>query len=270
MPLSNLTFEVFPTKLETPIIEQLNRFSPEYFSLTCGTGGAKPELTEQMTAQLMNEFQINIAPHVTCAGMTKNKVERLLEYYPFLGVERVVVLRGDSPANIASSDFTYAADLVEFIRTYSKSALNITVAVYPELDPKTQHGQRELQYFKAKVEAGADCAITQYFYDADHYARLLDACQKLNINIPIIPGIMPITNYQELVRFSKICHVNLPESLQQKFTAADDDCTIGLAIVSQLCERLLQLGAPGLHFYTLNKVKPTRDILSSLGFEEQE
>lgn len=279
--LPQISFELFPPKSEAAqeqlllTVQQLMRFHPEYFSVTYGAGGSTQTLTQNTVTQLKNQLGIEVVPHITCIGATKAEITTMLDYYLGIGIKKLVILRGDLPSGYASfqGDFRHATDLVQYIRSSVTQPLTISVAAYPESHPQARDLQTDLIHFKTKVNAGADRAITQYFYNADAYANLLEECQKLQIDIPIIPGIMPITNYEQLARFSNLCGAEIPRWVQKKLEGYKDDLTaiqaFGLEVVTQLCERLIKMGVTELHFYTLNKSKPTMEILRNLGFAER-
>lgn len=278
--LPRISFELFPPKSEAAqeqlilTVQQLQYFHPEYFSVTYGAGGSTQAVTQNTVTRLKNQLNIPVVPHITCIGATKAEITAMLDYYLSIGVKQLVVLRGDLPSGYASfqGDFRHAVDLVQYIRSSVTEPLTISVAAYPEAHPQARDLQTDLLHFKTKVDAGADRAITQYFYNADSYINFLEECAKLQITTPIIPGIMPITNYEQLARFSNLCGAEIPRWIQKKLEGYKDDLpaiqAFGLEVVTQLCERLIQMGVAELHFYTLNKSKPTIDILKNLGFAE--
>jgi len=210
-----------------------------------------------------------VAPHLSFGGDSATKIGTLLKDYQAAGINRVVALRGDIPSGMGSVKLTYANDLVTFIREQTGDHFHIEVAAYPEIHPDSRNVEADLQYFKAKVDAGADSAITQYFYNAESYFRFIDACDKLAISIPIVPGIMPITNYQTLVRFSDTCGADIPRWIRKHLESYQDDReslkAFGEDVVTRLCQQLLDAGAPGLHFYTLNQSGPTLKLWRNLG-----
>ncbi len=276
--LPKVSFELFPPKSEAgtaqliKTVQRLHAVDPEYFSVTYGAGGSTQNSTQAIVTHLKQQLHMKVTPHISCVGSTKADMQKILDYYLSIGIDRLLVLRGDLPSGYAAfdGDFRYARDLVAFIRETVKQPLTIEVAVYPECHPQAKNMQTDLHHFKEKVQAGADRAVTQYFYNADAYGYLLDECEKLGIDIPIVPGIMPIANVTQLVRFSKMCGAEIPQWIQRRLEGLNDDVVaikaFGIEIVAQLCERLLALGAPELHFYTLNKSEATIGILHNLGF----
>ncbi len=273
--LKNISFEFYPPQAEEGLTKlcdtakQLQSFSPEFFSVTFGAGGSTQERTINTVNQLLKEGY-EVAPHLSCVGMTKAKIMLLLEDYQKKNIKHLVALRGDFPSGIGShaGEFCYAEELVSFIRDKTGDHFHVEVAAYPECHPESIHLKSELDYFKKKVDAGANGAITQYFYNADAYYHFLNECEKLNISLPIIPGIMPITNYVQLSRFSKMCGAEIPRWLQKSLERFADDVesirAIGLEFMTSFCEKLLSYGAPGLHFYTLNQASATQAILLAL------
>jgi len=267
--------EFFPPRTEAGVEklqitqQALNAaMQPAYYSVTFGAGGATRDRTLE-TVKLFAEQNINIAPHISCIGSSKQEIAELLDSYKTLGVTRLVTLRGDIPESGESSkDLSHANELVSFIREHSGSQFALEVAAYPEYHPESATPQTDFEHFKNKVAAGADGAITQYFYNIDAYFRFIDNCQKEGINIPVTPGIMPITNFASLTRFSDICGAEIPRWIRKQLEAyADDESSLqafGLEVVSNLCKQLLEQGAPGLHFYSLNQSKATIDIWNNL------
>lgn len=264
------SFEFFPPKTVlgmeklSDAVNELASCRPTFFSCTHGAGGSAGDRTVE-TVRAIQSAGHAAAPHVTCLGTTRGHIERLLDLYRHQGIKYLVALRGDLPsAEGHPSDFRFASDLVSFIRRVTGAAFRITVACYPEVHPEASNAQSDLEHFKAKVESGADAAITQYFYNADAYFRFVDACEELGINVPIIPGIMPIGNFAELVRFSNRCGAEIPRWLRLRMEAfGNDPCSVrsyGLDVVTELCDRLLAQGAPGLHFYTMNRAELTSTI----------
>lgn len=279
--LPKVSFELFPPKNEVGVeqliktVQRLHTVDPEYFSVTYGAGGSTQNSTQDMVTRLKQQLQVDVTPHISCVGNNKAEMQEMLDYYLSIGIDRLLVLRGDLPSGYAAfdGDFRYARDLVAFIRETVKQPLTIEVAVYPECHPQAEDMQTDLLHFKEKVQAGADRAVTQYFYNADAYGYLLDECEKLDINIPIVPGIMPIANFAQLARFSKMCGAEIPQWIHRRIEGLSHDNTaikaFGVEVVTQLCERLLALGAPELHFYTLNRSEATVKILHNLGFSEK-
>jgi len=269
------SFEFFPPK--TPegaeklraTRDELARLKPKYFSVTFGAGGS----TQQGTIDTVLEIQkagLSAAPHLSCVGSTRESISEILNTYKENGVNRIVALRGDMPSGMQEAgSFRYANELVEFIRKETGDFFHIEVAAYPEVHPQSHDAQSDLLNFKRKVCAGANAAITQYFYNRDAYFRFIDDCEKAGVDIPVIPGIMPITNYTQLARFSDMCGAEIPRWIKKHLQGFGDDRdgirAFGEEVVTQLCEKLLQAGAPGLHFYTMNQVGPSKAIWENLG-----
>ena len=209
------------------------------------------------------------APHLSCIGQSRESIRERLTAYRNAGIRRLVALRGDLPSGYGlGGEFRYASDLVAFVRAETGDHFHIEVAAYPETHPQADNALHDLRHFKAKVDAGADGAITQYFFNADAYFRFVDDVQRLGVNVPIVPGIMPITNYSQLQRFSDMCGAEIPRWITQRMRAHGDDADavrkLGTEVVTTLCRRLLDGGAPGLHFYTLNRAKATEAVLKQL------
>lgn len=270
-----MSFEFFPPKtpegadnLRRTRVE-LAKLKPAYVSVTFGAGGSTRAGTFE-TVKDIQENEGNGTPHISCIGTTRAAVREMLTDYQRIGVRRVVALRGDRPSGMVErGDFHYANELVEFIRRETGDTFHIEVAAYPEFHPEAPSPTADLRNFKRKVQAGADSALTQYFYNADAYFRFVDASAALDLDIPIVPGIMPITNYRQLVRFSDGCGAEIPRWIRKRLEEFQNDLVslreFGLDVVTRLCEALLRGGAPGLHFYTLNKAEPTRDIWRRAG-----
>ncbi len=270
-----ISFELFPPKTAQGLISltqtwrTLNNFSPEYFSVTFGAGGGTQNKTLPVIQGLCQD-NITAAPHLTCIGLTREHIEKILQDYQAMGITRLVVLRGDLPAegNTNSGDFSYAEELVRFIRQKTGDYFFIEVAAYPEFHPQANNANQDLEFFKQKVLAGANQAITQYFYNKEAYLLFMEACQKIGITIPIIPGIMPIHSLSQLLRFSKTCGADVPMWLSKRLQAYQHDeasmRALGIEMVTRLCADLIEAGAPSLHFYTLNKVEPTASIINNL------
>lgn len=276
-PLS-FSFELFPPR--TPeaaaklpgVICELAKVRPDYFSVTYGAGGSDQEGTYETLLTVVRHCGIEAAPHLTCVGSTREHVAALLDKYRAAGVTRIVALRGDLPATALSpaapGEFHYANELVSFIRRTHGDHFKIEVAAYPEMHPQAPNPGADFENFRRKVEAGADSALTQLFYNADSYFDFMERCSKANIKIPIVPGIMPITSYASITRFTAGCGADLPrwiklrlEELQFDKHALHD---FGAAVVTRLCETLLKNGAPGLHFYTINQAEPTLRLWKNL------
>ena len=273
--MPSISFEFFPPKTEEQraqldrAAQALKAYQPEYASVTFGAGGSTLSYTGETVARLHAQHGLNVAPHLSCVGGTRAELGALLDDYRVAGYRRIVALRGDLPSGMATpGDFRYAAELVSFIREHSGDHFHIEVAAYPETHPQADDALRDLQHFKAKIDAGANGAITQYFFNPDAYFRFVDDVRRLGVNVPIVPGIMPIANYSQLKRFSDMCGAEIPRWIAKRMLAHGDDSqsvrALGAEVVAQLCRRLLQGGAPGLHFYTLNRAKATQSVLDQL------
>lgn len=270
-----LSFEFFPVRTpegrakQIHIRQQLRELSPSFFSCTSGAGGSTREGTLQMVRDILAE-QTPVAPHLPCIGMTQEEVKTLLDEYHALGVRRLVALRGDIPSGMGygMEGFHYANELVEFIKNEYDDKFHIVVAAYPEYHPQAQSASDDVNNFVRKVKAGANSAITQYFFNADAYFRFVDDVQAQGVDIPIIPGIMPIENFTKLARFSNLCGAEIPRWLRLKlYSYADDTASIkalALDVVGEMCERLLEGGATGLHFYTMNHAELTTTLCQRL------
>ncbi|PIE83241.1 MAG: methylenetetrahydrofolate reductase [NAD(P)H] [Candidatus Contendobacter odensis] len=249
--------------------QHLLSMHPAYFSVTYGAGGSTRNRTVEAVLDIQANSGIPAAPHLTCIASIRDQIKELLEFYQAHGIRRIVALRGDMPSGMRDSgELRYANELVEFIRAEFGDYFHLEVAAYPEYHPQATTPEHDLDNFKRKVDAGADSAITQYFYNADAYFRFIDNCNRLRISIPIVPGIMPITNYTQLARFSDACGAEIPRWVRKKLESFGDDRTairaFGLDVVSELCQKLLDSGAPGLHFYTMNQSTATLAIIERL------
>jgi methylenetetrahydrofolate reductase (NADPH) len=238
--------------------QKLSHLHPAYFSVTFGAGGSTLDATRETVEALLRESGVPVAPHISCMAQHREMLRENLESYRDKGVDRLVVLRGDRPDGMTGpGPFQFANELVAYVREEFGDHFRIEVACYPEFHPESATPQTELLHFKRKVEAGANGAITQYFYNPDSYFRFVDDCRRMGIQIPITPGIMPITNYKQLSRFSGMCGAEIPQWIRRRLEGFGDDGAsireFGLDVVSSLCERLLEGGAPGLHIYTLNR-----------------
>jgi methylenetetrahydrofolate reductase (NADPH) len=271
-----LSFEFFPPR--TPAGEQhlasvhaeLARFKPVFFSVTYGAGGSTQAGTYD-AVKLMSAAGSEAVPHITGVGSSRDEIKQIVQSYLDIGVKRLVVLRGDLPGGMVErGHFKYAEQLVAYIRENFAQQIHIEVAAYPDFHPESSSPEKELEHFKSKVDAGANSAITQYFYNADSYFAFLEEATRMGINIPITPGIMPITNYANLVRFSDACGAELPRWIRARLEQYQNDeaslKSFGLDVVSHLCLDLLDNGVHGLHFYALNKVDPVAEICSRIGF----
>ena len=252
-------------------VKKLNGLAPEFFSVTYGAGGSTRERTFASVAWL-REQAIATAPHLSCIGSDRQEVREILERYLAEGVSRIVALRGDLPSGTGLGglgEFNYASELVAYIKSEFGDRFTIEVAAYPEFHPQAPSAQKDLDNFQRKVAAGADSAITQYFYNADAYFRFLEDCAKRDIRIPIVPGVMPITNFIQLARFSDACGAEIPRWLRKRLEGFGDDLesirSYGIEVTTRLSEQLLAGGAPGLHFYTMNQAGPSLKIWRNLG-----
>lgn len=269
-----LSFEFFPPKTTDGIAnlretrQKLAVFNPEFFSVTFGAGGSTRDRTMDTVFEIQAEGY-QAAPHISCISSSKAEIIELLNAYKEKGIKRLVVLRGDVPSGeVSAGDFKYAVDLVSFIRQETGDWFHLEVAAYPEFHPEAQSAAKDIANFKQKVEAGADSAITQYFYNADAYFKFLESCQQAGIDTPIVPGVMPIYNYTQLARFSGICGAEIPRWLRMRLEAYADDLpslrAFGTDVISELCARLLATGVPGIHFYTLNQAGIISSIINNV------
>jgi len=271
----NFSFEFYPPK--TPegaqklrtTWKQLGQLKPQFFSVTFGAGGSTREGTLATVLEIRNDGHA-AAPHISCIASSRESLRHVINEYKDHDIRHIVALRGDMPSGLAASgDFRYASELVKFIREETGDWFHIEVACYPEYHPQARKPQQDLAAFKAKVDAGANAAITQYFYNPDAYFNFVDQAREMGIGVPIVPGIMPINNFSQLARFSDACGAEIPRWMRMKLESyADDTASIkafGLDVVTDLCDRLLQGGAPGLHFYTMNMAGPASTIWQRLG-----
>jgi len=269
------SFEFFPPKTDQGweklqgVRNELAELDPAFFSVTFGAGGSTRDRTINTVLKL-NQMGIPTAPHLSCVGGTRDEISELLDTYKSQGVNRIVALRGDLPSGMGGTagELRYANELVAFIREHSGDAFEIEVAAYPEFHPQARSAEEDLNNFRRKVEAGANSAITQYFFNADSYLYFIDRLEQLGVDIPVVPGIMPIVNYASLVRFSEMCGAEIPRWIRKQLDAYGDDSAsirqFGEEVVSRMCEKLLQAGAPGLHFYTLNQADASKAIWQNL------
>ena len=271
-----ISFEFFPPKTEAgtdkllqEVTPALDALGPEFFSVTYGAGGSTRDTTLGVVSSI-REAGIDVAPHLSFGGDDENAVATLLDTYRERGVKRVVALRGDIPSGMGgAAQLVYANELVEFICGRYGDHFEIEVAAYPEIHPEAQSYDADLLFLKGKLDAGASSAITQYFYNVEAYFYFLDQCAAVGIDKPIYAGVMPITNFTNLLRFSNNCGAQIPRWICQRMESYGDDQDsirkFGLEVVTQLCQTLLDNGAPGIHFYTMNQVEPTREIYNNLG-----
>ena len=274
-PSRTFSFEFFPPQTPEGMDKlratrrQLAQLKPAFFSCTFGAGGSTRDRTLETVLEIQAEGH-PAAPHLSCIGSTQENVRAVLARYQDAGIRRIVALRGDLPSGMADPGaFRYANELVEFIRKETGDWFHIEVAAYPEYHPQARSPRDDLENFRRKVDAGANSAITQYFYNADAYDQFVDQAQALGVSVPIVPGIMPIANFSKIARFSDACGTEIPRWMRKKFESFGDDSasvrSFGLDVVTALCERLLANGAPGLHFYTLNQAGLTSTIWQRLG-----
>ena len=270
-----VSFEFFPPKTEKmeaqlwDTFRTLEPLAPSFVSVTYGAGGSTRERTFATVKEIAAAGH-EAAPHLSCVGSSRDSIREILQEYMDAGIRRIVALRGDLPSGAgAAGEFRYANELVEFIRAETGDRFHIEVAAYPEWHPQAKSPRDDLAAFKRKVDAGANSAITQYFYNVDAYLHFVDAARKMGVDIPIIPGIMPIGSFSKLARFSDACGAEIPRWMRKSFESYGDDTdsirAFGLDVVTRLCEKLIAEGAPGLHFYSMNMAGPTTEICKRLG-----
>ena len=271
-----ISFEFYPPQTPEGVEklaaarQRLATVKPEFFSVTFGAGGSTQDRTLETIRQIHAEGH-NATPHLSCVGSTRDNVRALLFAYKEMGIKRIVALRGDLPSGMHSiGEFQYANELVSFIRAQTGEHFHIEVAAYPEFHPQANSAREDMLNFKRKMNAGANSAITQYFYNADGYFRFVDECRKLGVTSPIVPGIMPIVRFSQLARFSDTCGAEIPRWMRKTMESYGDDNesvqAFGLDVVTQLCEKLIAGGVSGLHFYTLNQANASLEILKRLGY----
>ena len=270
-----VSFEFYPPKTDEQRTQldrtaaKLKAYSPDYVSCTFGAGGSTLSYTSETVRHLKQTHGFDAAPHLSCVGGSREEIRELLRLYRALGCKRLVALRGDLPSGMGHpGDLRYASDLIAFIRAEHGDHFHIEVAAYPETHPQAEDALADLRHFKRKVDAGAHGAITQYFYNADAYFRFVDDARRLGIDIPIVPGIMPISNFTQLRRFSEACGAEIPRWVGQRMRAFGDDAgavrEFATDLVAAMCNRLVAGGAPALHFYTLNLAKPTLNVIAKM------
>jgi len=275
MTTPDFSIEFFPPKtpegmdkLRAARTQLAQTIKPEFFSVTFGAGGSTRDRTLETVLEIQHEGH-EAAPHLSCVGSTRAEIRAILDTYRQRGIRRIVALRGDLPSGMAEpGELRYASELVAFIRQETGDAFHLEVAAYPEIHPQARSAQDDLQHFAHKVKAGANSAITQYFFNADAYFRFVDEARALGVDVPIVPGIMPIGNFSQLARFSDACGADIPRWIRKRMEGYGDDAAsiraFGLDVVTAMCERLLAGGAPGLHFYTLNQAGLTLEIWKRL------
>ena len=270
----SVSFEFFPPQTDEGVIKlnetisNLSQFNPEFYSVTFGAGGSTKEKTYDTVLKIKGHGH-QAVPHISCISSSKEEIRELLKKYQDNGINRLVALRGDHPSGVVDIvDFSYANELVSFIREETGDFFNIEVAAYPEFHPEALTAQDDINNFKRKLDAGANGAITQFFFNVDAYFKFIEECQRKNIHLPITPGIMPIYNYKQLSRFASNCGAEIPRWLRMKLESFGDDLDslrdFGVEVISELCETLIQYGVPSLHFYTLNKSKTVSRIIKNL------
>ena len=277
MKNKSFSFEFFPPKTNKgsenlkKVREKLALLQPEFFSVTYGAGGSTQSCTLDTVIDIQQNTNIDAAPHLSCIGSSEEQIREVLTTYKNAGITRIVALRGDLPSGMRDiGSFQYANELVEFIRKETGDYFHIEVAAYPEMHPQATNFQTDLESFARKMKAGSNSAITQYFYNADAYTHFVDSCTDLGITDPIVPGIMPITNFTQLARFSDGTGAEIPRWLRKRLEGYGDDLDsiqkLGLEFVTDMCGKLLEQGAPGLHFYSMNRTEPSMAIWKELGF----
>ncbi|WP_150611073.1 methylenetetrahydrofolate reductase [NAD(P)H] [Pandoraea terrigena] len=275
MTQPSFSFEFFPPKTAEgaeklrATRQQLFPLGPKFVSVTFGAGGSTQQGTLDTVVEIQREG-VEAAPHLSCVGSTRDNIREILQTYRQHGIRHIVALRGDLPSGMGEiGEFRYASELVEFIRAETGEWFHIEVAAYPEYHPQAKSPRLDLEHFAHKVKAGANAAITQYFFNADAYFRFVDDASRLGVDVPIVPGIMPITNYSQMMRFSEMCGAEVPRWIAKRLEGFGDDRdsirAFGLDVVTALCERLLAQGVPGLHFYTLNAASATKAMWQRLG-----
>jgi len=270
-----ISFEFFPSKTDDQhaqldrTAKKLAAHAPEYVTCTFGAGGSTLSHTPETLRRLNQQHGFDAAPHLSCVGGSREQIRELLKLYRAMGCNRIVALRGDLPSGMGhAGDLRYASELVAFIRSEFGDRFRIEVGCYPEVHPQADDARADLRHFKTKVDAGADAAITQYFYNADAYFHFVDSARRAGVEVPIIPGVMPISNFSQLRRFSEGCGAEIPRWILRQMSAYGDDVDaireLAVDVVTRLCERLIAGGAPALHFYTLNLARPTQAVLARL------
>lgn len=272
------SFEFFPPKTDVGreklknVRAELNKLGPDFFSVTYGAGGSTRDNTKDIVLAMTAEG-ISTAPHLSFGSDEEDSILALIKEYKNAGINRIVALRGDMPSGMGAQRLVFANELVEFIRRETGDHFHLEVAAYPEIHPDADNYSQDIEFLKRKFEAGADSAITQYFYNADAYLYFVDQCQKAGIDKPIYPGIMPITNFQNLARFSKNCGADIPRWICKKLESFNEDKesihNFGIEVVTKLCENLLAAGAPGFHFYTMNQIEPNKTIWENLSLSDR-
>ena len=270
----SVSFEFFPPRTEEGVlkldktVKTLSEFTPEFFSVTFGAGGSTKTKTLETVLSIKSSNN-NAVPHLSCISASKEDIRNLLNEYKAHDINHLIALRGDNPSGaISNGDFKFANDLISFIREETGDYFHIQAGAYPEYHPEADSAEDDLNNFKRKIEAGANSAITQFFFNADAYFRFIEECQKRSVTVPIIPGIMPIYNIKQLSRFASNCGAEIPRWLRLKLECYDDDIQslrdYGVDVISELCETLIHYGVPGIHFYTLNESKIVSKIIKNI------
>jgi len=273
------SFEYFPPKTPEAVgklqttTERLAKLKPDFFSVTFGAGGSTRERTFETVMDIYQKTGIDGVPHVSCIGSTAEEIQNVLKTYMEAGINKVVALRGDLPSgSIGGGPLRYASELVEFIRKETGDHFHIEVAAYPEFHPQALSAQKDIENFKHKIDVGADAGITQYFYNPDAYYRFIDSCEKMGMDVPIVPGIMPILTCTQLCRFSDACGAEIPRWILKRLQEFGDDRKaireFGIDVTTELCDHLLSNGAPGIHFYTMNQSTAVETIWNNLNLSD--
>ena len=274
------SFEFFPPRSPEAVAklqktqEVLAKFKPDFFSVTFGAGGSTRDLTFETVQNIHKTTGIEAAPHISCIGSSREQLREILDAYRQHDLNSLVALRGDIPSGVASmGSLRYASELVEFIRAETGDHFHIEVACYPEFHPQAGSAARDLANFKRKIDAGANSGLTQYFFNPYAYFRFIDSCEKLGIDVPVVPGIMPISNSSQLIRFSEVCGAEIPRWILKRLQDFGDDKksirAFGLDVVTELCDTLLMQGAPGIHLYTMNQAEAAEALYKNLGLEDR-
>jgi len=279
MKKQSFSFEFFPPKTDKGIENlkkvrnELADLNPNFFSVTYGAGGSTQDCTMNIVLEIQQETGIPTASHLSCIGSSEDQIRQMLKTYQESGINRLVALRGDLPSGMRDiGDFKYANELIEFIRKETGDYFQIEVAAYPEMHPQAPNFQTDIDNFARKMNAGADRAITQFFYNADAYFYFMDSLEKIGLDVPVLPGINPITNFVQLARFSDGTGAEIPRWLRKRLEGYGDDLEsiqkLGLEFVTDMCEKLISQGVPGLHFYSMNRVEPSMTIWNNLGLSD--
>lgn len=275
----SFSFEFYPPKTPEAVGKlhttqaELAKLNPDFFSVTFGAGGSTRDRTFETVMDISKKTGIEAAPHISCIGNLNDEIKAILDRYKESGIKRIVALRGDLPSgSVGYGQLRYANELVEFIRKETGDHFHIEVAAYPEFHPQAPNAQSDIKNFKRKIDAGANSAITQYFYNPFAYYRFVDSCEKLGIDVPIVAGVMPIINCTQLVRFSEGCGAEIPRWILKRLQEFGDDRVsirkFGIDVTTELCEQLLTNGAPGFHFYTMNQSEACVAIWKNLGIDQ--